>query len=222
MKKIGIMIAMDKEFDFFAKNLQNLHCETLHKRNFYRGVSGNKEISVVVSGMGKVNAALCTADLIKTFGAEIIINIGISGGLNSELKIGDFVVGDKIVYHDVWCGEPNKIGQVQDLPEFYYSSAKLCALLPEFRHGTLCCGDQFITDKKSLKLIIEKFPTAMAVDMESAAIAQTCYLYDIPMLSVRQISDVIGAEYQEEQYQNFWQNAPQHSIKVLQQLLEKI
>ena len=222
MKKIGVMIAMDKEFQFFASHLQNLNQQILHKCKFYTGIMDGKEITAVISGIGKVNTALCAADLINIFNVDMIINIGISGGLDSSLNIGDFVVGNEIVYHDVWCGEPNKTGQVQGLPESYYTDSHLTSLLPQFRHGLLCCGDQFITEEKELKPIIEKFPQALAVDMESAAIAQTCYLYNIPFLCIRQISDVAGHTNQQEQYQTFWKNAADNSVAVLKDILEKL
>ena len=222
MKKIGLMIAMDKELEFFTGFIDFKAEKTLHKCTFHLGKYLNNEIIAVVSGMGNVNAALCTADLINTFNSDLILNVGISGGLSSQLKIGDFVVADDIIYHDVWCGTPNKIGQVQGLPELYHSDKHLSKLLPDLKHGLICCGDLFVDNKPALDNIVAKFPTALAVDMESAAIAQTCYLYNIPMISVRQISDTPGVEHHAEQYASFWKNAPQHSAQIIQKLLEEI
>ena len=220
MKHIGLMFAMEAEMKGFAAKLQNLQKKNIHKCNFYTGVIDDKVITAVVSGMGKVNAAVCTADLINTFKAEIILNIGISGGLDTSLNIGDFVVGTDIVYHDVWCGQPYKYGQVQGLPEMYHSVPELTTQLKHYRQGLLCCGDFFVDTAEKMQEIKAKFPSALAVDMESAAIAQTCYLYDIPLLSVRQISDVPGAENHLEQYNTFWQNAPQKSMEILREILE--
>lgn len=222
MKKIGLMIAMDKELKLFTKFINFYDTKTIHKRTFHLGRYNNNELIVVVSGMGNVNAALCTSDLINTFSADLIINIGVSGGLTAALEIGDFVVGDDIVYHDVWCGTPCVIGQVMDLPAIYHSNQELSHLLPEFKHGMICCGDVFVEDQQTYDNIITKFPQALAVDMESAAIAQTCYLYDTPMISVRQISDTPGVEHSAEQYYEFWKNAPKQSASVLQKILEKL
>lgn len=222
MKKIGLMIAMDKELEFFTSFINFNQTKSLHKCNFHVGRLGNNEIIAVVSGMGNVNAALCTSDLINTFGSDLIINIGISGGLSSSLQIGDFVIGKDIVYHDVWCGTPNKIGQVQNLPLFFHSDENLIKLLPELKSGLICCGDLFVDNQQALDNIVAKFPSALAVDMESAAIAQTCYLYDIPMISIRQVSDNPGSELHAEQYASFWENAPKHSADIVKQLLEKI
>lgn len=222
MKKIGLMLAMQKELEFFIPFLQNATQQTKHQRTFYLGETNNLMVIAAVSGMGKVNAALCAADLINEFKVDIIINIGISGGLDASLQIGDFVAGKEIVYHDVWCGEPNQYGQVQDMPEKYGSSPQLLALVSNLRQGMLCCGDFFVSTTEKLNEIKSHFPEGLAIDMESAAIAQTCYMYKIPFLSVRQISDTPGAENHAEQYATFWQNAPRNSVLFLQNLLSKI
>lgn len=222
MKKIGLMVAMNKELELLTGFIDFQATEKLHKCFFHLGKYRNNEIIAVVSGIGKVNAALCTADLINSFNADLIINIGISGGLTPQLEIGDFVVGDDIVYHDVWCGTPNKIGQVQELPEMYHSDKNLSNLLPDLKHGLICCGDLFVDTKSVLDDIVAKFPASLAVDMESAAVAQTCYLYDIPMISVRQISDTPEVEHHAEQYALFWQNAPQNSAEIIEKLLKRI
>lgn len=220
MKHIGLMFAMDAEMKFFASKLENLQQKTLHQRTFYTGVVGNKIITAVISGMGKVNAAICAADLISVFKTDLVLNIGISGGLDTSLKIGDFVVGTDIVYHDVWCGNPNKYGQIQNLPEMYHSAPELTTKLSQYRQGLLCCGDYFVEKAEMLQDIKAKFPAALAVDMESAAIAQTCYLYNVPLLTVRQISDVPGSENHAEQYATFWQNAPKQSMRLLTDILD--
>ena len=218
MKKIGIIVAMDKELDLFAADLQNKTEQTLHQRRFVEGTISGKNVVMVVSGIGKVNAALCTADLINHFKVDTVINIGISGGLDSNLEIGDFVVGDDLVYHDYDTGAEIQ----QDVPERFHSAPELTALLPNLKHGLLCCGDQFVADYDSLMAIKQKYPEALAVVMESAAISHTCYLYGIPMLSVRQISDTPGIEHHTEQYETFWKNASSQSIKLLKDLLERL
>ena len=222
MKKIGLMVAMNKEMEFFTGFIDFYETKTIHKCNFKIGKFADKEVIAVISGMGNVNAALCASDLINTFGVDMIVNVGISGGLTPKLDIGDFVVGDEIIYHDVWCGTPNKLGQVQDLPPTFFSDKKLCSLLPKLKHGQICCGDYFVDNKPALDKITTAFPKALAVDMESAAIAQTCFLYDKPMLSIRQISDTPGVEHHAEQYASFWENAPKNSADMVQKLLKEI
>ena len=88
--------------------------------------------------------------------------------------------------------------------------------------GLICSGDQFITDKKELETIKKNFPEGLAVDMESAAIAQTCHLHDMPFISTRIISDTPGVENHMEQYNSFWEKAPEKSFTVLKQILAQL
>ncbi len=222
MKKIGIIFAMNKELELFASTVSKFTSQKGKIHTFYRGILENCELFAVVSGIGKVNAALCAADIIETFAPDFILNIGISGGLNNKLNIGEYIVGDDIVYHDVWCGEPNAYGQIQDFPATYHSEPKLVAKLSSFKHGLICCGDKFITKTKELDDICQHFPTALAVDMESAAIAQTCYVYKTPLLCLRQISDIPEHSFSEQQYADFWKNAAKSTVDLLPQLLKSL
>lgn len=220
MSKISLIVAMNKELEIYAGLMPDFENVIYNQRTFLCGKLHNHDLFIAVSGIGKVNAALCAADLITFARPDYLINIGISGGLNSALHIGDFVIGSDIVYHDVWCGKPNAYGQIQDFPALYHSSPELSSKL-DFIQGLICCGDKFITDTAELNAIVAKFPVALAVDMESAALAQTCHIYNIPFLSIRQISDTPGA-HQAEQYQNFWNNAPQNSVNTIRNILEKL
>lgn len=213
---------MQKELDLFCKSLKNLQIKKSDTSNFYCGDLNGKNIIATVCGTGKVNAAIGTIALIHNFSPELIINLGISGGLDSSVEIGDVIIGDSMVYHDVWCGEPNQYGQVQGLPTYFLSDQTLTAKFTSFKHGQLCCGDQFISELQELQKIKNNFPQAIAVDMESAAIAQVCYLYHTPLLCVRQISDTPGVEHHEEQYSAFWKKAPQNCLKILDEVFEKI
>ena len=153
---------------------------------------------------------------------HFILNIGISGGLSDKLNIGEYIVGSDIVYHDVWCGEPNAYGQIQEFPAQYHSAVELCCKLADYRQGFICCGDKFITQADELAAICKHFPTALAVDMESAAIAQTCYIYNTPLLCLRQISDIPGHPFSEQQYSDFWQNTAGQTVNSLSNLLKNL
>lgn len=222
MKNIGILVAMPTELDLFAGSLENLNIKNINPFRFFCGSIDYKNIVVAQSGMGKVNAALCCQTLIREFSPDVIVHIGISGGLDSSLKIGDFVIGKDLVYHDVWCWEPNQYGQIQDMPASYYSDPKLVEKFKEYPSGLFCCGDRFISDKNELASITQHFPHALAVDMESTAVAQTCYLHNIPLLSIRQISDTPGIDNHMDQYEAFWKNAPKNSCATLKNILKKI
>lgn len=202
--KIAIIAAMDKE----VKLMHSLASEN---------------VSVFKSGIGKVAAAIKTTQIISEYHPNLIINSGVAGGLDSSLNIGDTVCGSEICYHDVWCGKPNAYGQVQGFPLYYKSAENITALLDaKIKKGLIISGDKFITSPEELALLKNKFPEALAVDMESAAIAQTAFILKTPFISIRLISDTPGVHHHQEQYDNFWRNAAETSFNTLKTLLNSI
>ena len=214
MKKIGIICAMRREEEQLLSRLQTHNTVQAGPFEFVTGTLNGCEIILSQSGMGKVNAALNALEMIKTFQPDFILNSGVAGGLNSRLKTMDTVIGTQYVYHDVWCGDDgNEYGQVQGLPLFFEgdktllaAAEKLRAQNPQAVHlGLICTGDQFVSGAEPVAKILQRFPQALACDMESGAIAQTCYRYHIAFLSMRLISDVAGKEQTNfAQYENFW------------------
>lgn len=213
MEKYAIITAMQSEFDA----VKSLYAFTGNDKQA-RAKVGNKELILIKSGMGKVNGALAAYDACLD-GVDLVINTGLAGGIDSSLDQGDIVLAQKVCYHDVYCGEGNAIGQVQNLPLYYETPKdlvqKIAEKAPHFKCGLTVTGDQFLTDPARLKEIKKLFPEALAVDMESAAMAQTCYINKIPFISLRIISDVVGKENQSEQYNNFWQNMPHQAAEML-------
>lgn len=220
MQKIGIIAAMQKELNLYLQEAKNYQTREINNHKFYLFNYSGCDVVLCISGMGKVCSAVTTAEMINHFNPDLIINMGVAGGIDSSLKIGDFVIADKVCYHDVWCGEPNLNGQMQGFPLYYNPPAKLLKLLSGHKQGLVCSGDQFITASEKLKQIKTDFPQALAVDMESCSIAQTCFIFAKPFLSVRQISDTPNSDNNVEQYEKFWQNAPQHSAQMLHTILD--
>lgn len=228
MIKTGIIVAMTSEFDFIAQILKNKEEKNCGSFRFMLGELSGQPIVLMKCGIGKVCAALGAAEMIKNFSPSEIINTGIAGGIDNKTQIMDMIAGREVVYHDVWCGEGNAYGQVQEFPARYPADKRLleCALSVDagvnLYDGLICSGDKFISDKSELRQIKEKFPEGLAVDMESAAIAQTCHVYGIPFLALRLISDTPGSDNHLQQYESFWQKAPQNSLEVIKKLVEKL
>lgn len=205
--KIGIMVAMEAEL----KALERVGLK-----------------NVRLSGIGKVNAARNATEFILKDSPDCIISSGVAGGIDSSLKVGDFVVGTETAYHDVWCGEGNEMGQVQGLPRYFKASAelldKLSALDTEgytLHKGLICTGDQFLTTLEEDIRVKSLYPQALACDMESAAIAQVCLHYGVPFLSFRLISDVQSPDCNHQQaYDGFWKEAGQRSFELLSRFLK--
>ncbi len=222
MQTIAIITAMDSEFN----SIMSLYNFEL-KDGIMTTYVYNKKIMLLKSGIGKVNAAL-KADYAIRNGADLVITTGLAGGIDDTLNQGDIVLASKVCYHDVWCGKPNLKGQIQDLPLYYELNNSLKEVVQSlmvdkgFKFGLTVTGDQFLTDINHLKQIKTNFSKALAVDMESAAIAQTCFLNNKPYLSLRIISDVVGKENQVEEYNNFWKNVPELASTMVDDVLKLI
>lgn len=218
---------MGAEFRLVETLLSGKKEQFIRGFRFLQGKVGNMPVVLMQAGIGKVCAAAGTVEMINHFTPDRILNTGVAGGIDAKLKVMDIVVGKEVTYHDVWCGEGNAIGQVQGLPASYpgdpvlYEKALSVTTDVTLLGGLICSGDQFITDRKALDKIKGNFPEGLAVDMESGAIAQVCYLYGVPFLSCRIISDTPGkVENHILQYQDFWTTAPEKSFEVLKQMLE--
>ena len=225
---IGIINAMQKEHVQIQSLLGDRETVTKGRHSFVKGTLHGNTIVLAQSGIGKVNAAVGALELINYFQPDCLINTGVAGGIDASLHVMDVVVGDRVVYHDVDCGPENEAGQVQGLPADYESNRKLfhCALALQtdtnIRGGLICSGDQFIVDPRQLADIKRRFPAGMAVDMESGAIAQVCYLYEVPFLSFRIISDIPGAENHLDEYANFWDTMAEKSFRVTRTFLDHL
>ena len=224
--KIGIIVAMGGEFRLVEALLSGKNEQEIRGARYVTGQLGEKEIVLTQCGIGKVCAAVGTVEMIRHFSPDYILNTGVAGGIDARLRVMDMVVGKEVVYHDVWCGTGNEMGQVQGMPARYKADRKLLSAALSVTsdialcEGLICSGDRFITDRVALEGIKENFPEGLAVDMESCAVAQSCYLRGVPFLSLRIISDTPGnTDNHAAQYENFWSQAPEKSAAVICDLL---
>ena len=208
--KIGMIVAMDKEL----KQLRPLFPEA--------------KVILQKSGIGKVNAAIQTVEMIRQYKPDVIISSGCAGGNGDDVNIQDVVVSSELAYHDVYCGtaidNTTVYGQVQGLPARYQADPYLLekALLTGAKPGLIVTGDWFVDSKDKMLEIISHFPEAKAVDMESCAIAQTCYINNVPFLSFRVISDIPLRDTDASQYHNFWDTIAENSFHVTKTFIESL
>ena len=211
------------------------------------GRLGNNEIVLWQCGIGKVNAAVGTMRLIQEHHPDAILSTGLAGGIDPQMRIMDVLAATQCVYHDVDCGGISDgsicIGQVQGLPARYdadqhlldhalkveigkrkeESEAAASDSLSSLRTGLICTGDQFITDRERQNAIKRNFVDGLACDMESAAIAQTCYLMKVPFLSLRVISDTPGhTDNHQHQWTDFLGAMCNHSFQFVKEYLETL
>lgn len=200
-KYIGIITAIDEEFNAIKDIMQDVEKNTVYELEFLKGIINNKKYILVKCGIGKVNSARTTQILIDKFDIEYIINTGSAGGLSNNLQIGDIVVGEKMVQHDfdttVFGHEK---GYISDTGKFFDSDINLIKNCKNIKidgikivFGNIGSGDIFCTDIKMKEKIHKKFGCD-CVEMEGAAIAQVCYLNKIPFIVIRSISDIPNGE----------------------------
>lgn len=220
---------MESEFRLVEALLEAKKEEYFRGIRFLCGKVGEREVVLMHSGIGKVCAAAGTVELIDRYAPECVLNTGVAGGIDASLQVMDVVVGSEVVYHDVWCGDGNALGQIQGMPARFVADCRLVqtAMAAEgevrVRSGLICSGDRFVSNREELEEIKGNFPEGLAVDMESGAIAQVCHMYGVPFLSCRIISDTPGVvEDNFLQYLDFWTVAPEKSIHVLRQIIERL
>jgi len=214
--KIGVIVAMDKE-------LEQL-----------RRLFDSSKVIVEKCGIGKVNAAIGAVEMIRRHSPDVIISSGCAGGNGADVQVQDVVAGAETVYHDVYCGRAigeSAYGQVQGMPERYAADPTLLAKATALRmadngirihKGLIATGDWFVDSKEKMREIVGHFPEAKAVDMESAAIAQACFICHVPFISFRVISDVPLRDTDASQYHNFWDTIADHSFQVTHTFVESL
>ncbi|MCR5158336.1 MAG: 5'-methylthioadenosine/adenosylhomocysteine nucleosidase [Prevotella sp.] len=217
--KIGIIVAMDKE-------LQQL-------QQVFKG----QQVLVEKCGIGKVNAALGVQRIINDYKPDCIISSGCAGGHGEGVHVKDVVVSTELAYHDVYCGsaidDTTQYGQVQGLPARFPADpwlleqatalrAQAETLSTQLHEGLIVTGDWFVDSKEKMRSIVEKFPDALAVDMESAAIAHACYLSKVPFISFRVVSDMPLSDSHASQYHDFWATVAAQSFELTRAFVEKL
>jgi adenosylhomocysteine nucleosidase len=213
--RIGIIVAMDKEL----RQLQE--------------VFKDSDVLVQKCGIGKVNAALGAQRMINEFRPDCIISSGCAGGNGDDINVQDIVVSSELCYHDVYCGaaidNSTQYGQVQGLPARYKADPDLLRKAISLQTsdirlhaGLIVTGDWFVDTKEKMREILGHFPEAKAVDMESCAIAQTCYINHVPFISFRVISDIPLRDTDASQYHNFWDTVAEHSFQTTKTFVESL
>lgn len=226
--KLGILTAMSVEYRQLAQMMESTEEITFGKIKYLSGSIANKEIVLLQCGIGKVNAAMGVTLLLEHFDLDAVVSTGVAGGVDNVLHVMDVVVSTHTTYHDMWCGPGNAWGQVQGLPERLecderlVEAAKSISGQTHIVSGLIVTGDLFVSKDEEQQRIKSLFPEALAVDMESCAIAQVCYNYGIPFVSFRIISDTPGHADNVSQYQNFWGEMADRSFGVTKAFIESI
>lgn len=221
--KTAIIVAMDKELALLQPLIADRAEVTVGNPTYHTGRIGRHEVVVGKCGIGKVNAALGAAAMLDTFHPALLINTGVAGGTGigaPPLRPLDVILPRGVAYHDVWCGPGTVPGQASGFPAVFE-----CPLPGSVRTalgargGLLASGDVFVTGDEAIARVLATQPEAVAVDMESGALAQTCSSRAVPFVCLRVISDVPGEGGNIAAYENFWSDAPARTFQTVEKLL---
>lgn len=223
--KIGIIGAMELEVDTLKEKMDSKEIIKKANMEFCEGTLQGVPVVIVRSGVGKVNAAVCTQILVDTFHVTNIINTGVAGSLNASLDIGDILISTDALHHDVdatiFGYKPGEVPQMgirefaadERMADLAVESCKKVNPDIAVRKGRVVSGDQFISSDDVKKSLIETYHGDCA-EMEGASIAHAAYLNGIPFVIIRAISDKADNSAQVD-YPEFERAAAIHSANLV-------
>ncbi|MDR2097782.1 MAG: 5'-methylthioadenosine/adenosylhomocysteine nucleosidase [Spirochaetaceae bacterium] len=239
---IGIIGAMEEEVTILQNLIQNRAVEKTGSFEYITGVLEDKKIVLLRCGIGKVNAAVGAALLVNRFKPDLVINTGCAGGVNPPgaapvFNFGDVVVSSSLVYHDFDISVfGHAVGQIPGMKSAFFDVDKSVlktgldaigelkkeGLLPaslNYSGGLIASGDIFVCDTKRVESIVKLFPAVRAVEMEGAAIAHTCSLFNVPCLVIRAMSDIAGEE-SPMKFDEYLPVAAKHSSEIVKRIVK--
>ena len=228
---LGIIGAMEEEVAKIRESLEGVTTKQIAGMNFCQGSLEGKPVVVVRSGIGKVNAAVCTQILVDCYQVSGVINTGIAGSLKAEINIGDIVLSSDALQHDMDAtGFGYPVGQIPQMDIFAFPgdgklrrlAEEMCGLVnPDIRThvGRVVSGDQFISSKEKKEWLVKTFG-GICTEMEGAAIAQAAWLNGVPVLIIRAISDKADDSANMD-YETFEAQAIQHSVNLLLAMIKR-
>ena len=229
---IGIIGAMHEEITELKSVMENLTEEKVINLTFYKGQLKGKDVVLVEGGIGKVNASVCTTLLINHFKVDQVIFTGVAGGVNPEIKVGDIVVSTDLIEHDFDCtafgSAPGEIPRMET--STFVADKKLMETAKEVAYekfpeekvwvGRIVSGDQFIASVEKVKWLNETFK-AECTEMEGAAVAHVCHLFNIPFVILRAISDNANHDGAVD-FAEFTALAAKNSKEIVEGILDRI
>ena len=228
---LGIIGAMSEELEILLKDMDIETIEEKARMKFHKGKLWGHNVVAVVSGIGKVNAAVCTQILASEYNVSSVINVGVAGGIGKDIYPGDVVIAENLVQYDMDTtafGDP--MGQIPRMDTFDFkcddklveTAKAACAEASSFKtfSGRIVSGDMFVASVEKIQWLEKEFG-ASACEMEGASIAHVCYLNNIPFVIIRSISDNAnnGAHMD---FEKFTPIGVKNSTFILKSMLEKL
>ena len=234
VKRIAIIGAMDSEITNFKGMIENIEEIEIANITYYKGVLCGKNVVLLKSGIGKVNAAIATTIAIERFNVEKIIFTGVAGSGNPDYDISDIVISKDLIEHDfdtsdldgdeltvlVKGYDKNYYPADKSLIELAEKSAKKVITDNKIYIDTIATGDQFVGNNQKVKQIHNKFK-AGAIEMEGAAVAHAALMYKVPFVVIRSLSDKADSDAVVD-FPKFVVKSAQNSMKIVVEMLENM
>ena len=231
VQTIAVVGAMEQEIELLRESMADVKHVSFGKFSAYEGELAGKHTVLVLSGIGKVNAAVSTSWVIHQFAPDCVINTGSAGGLGKGLKVGDVVIGETVAHHDVDVTAFGYVwGQVPQLPAVFASDSNLIRQAEKavqvfegaaVTQGLIVSGDRFVHSSEGVAEIRSHFPEVKAVEMEAAAIAQTCHQLEVPFVIIRAVSDSAD-EKADISFEEFLKTAAVSSAKMVTEIVKSL
>jgi len=230
--KIGIIGAIDEELSKLKSVIKNLKTEKIEELVFYTGSLKEKDVVLVKSGVGKVNASICTTLLISRFNVTKVIFAGVAGGINPKINFGDIVISSDLIQHDFdTTASGGSYGVIPRMENSIFKAddsmidlAKEAAYKEFGRNrvwvGRILSGDQLIGSSDKVKWLRDTF-SGECTEMEGAAVAHVCHLLNIPFVIIRSISDKADENIIMDAV-SFTQLAADNSKILIEKIVEKL
>ncbi|WP_419781615.1 5'-methylthioadenosine/adenosylhomocysteine nucleosidase [Maridesulfovibrio sp.] len=230
--KIGIIAAMEEELALLVNKLEGPSTENFGQFVYHTGSISGVEVALFLCGIGKVNAAVGATLLLDKFKPDYLINTGVAGAFPGNIKVGDIVISSEVRYYDADATAFDyEMGQIPQMPAAYQADKLLLGLAQKawinedcisVHQGPVLSGDSFIHTPQQISQIEQKFPDVMAVEMEGAAIAQTGFLFDVPFILIRSISDKVHEDGSSSVYEASMEKAAANSVRMVLSMLKEL
>lgn len=222
---------MEEEVTLLRAEIKEATTKVIANCEFIEGSIGDKEVVLVRSGIGKVNAAIATTLLLEMYQPDVVLNTGSAGGFLDTLEVGSVVISDEVCHHDVDVTAFGYVhGQVPQLPATFKSDSKLIQLAKEaveeigahtYATGLIASSDAFMSDAAHVRKVRKLFPAMIAAEMEAAAVAQVCHQFETPFVVIRALSDIAGKEAPMS-FDEFLPVAARHSTDIVLAVISKV
>lgn len=224
---IGIICAMEMEKNAILEYFENVNEKVISNKKFYEAQYSGKDVVVCLCGVAKVNAAMTTTLLCEHYKPDVILNVGVAGGLADFENVMDLVASSSVVQHDfdttMLDGEEGR-GIYSTVSESLLEKAKtvLSDLGYPYHVGLVASGDVFVAGEEALNKILKHYPDAICAEMEAGAIGQVANIYGIDFVMLRSLSDVATKEKSEMDFMEFAKIASARSALFCIKMIEAL